>query len=659
MQNTKPPLKEKFIQLSETLFRAPLTVKDPSAFWDTYLLLNVNTGYITRTIEEMSEEALLSIQGNLMQLFTTCVDLLQPTDILSDIIRQKHAMQLLACLFHSLFAKKRLSHVNIIHIVTRIDKADNVFGTLVQRLDWLMGQSKTRSWALVLVFVLISGNHHINQNNLNEYFMQNNLCTTLTQILADPESTVDQCQNALMVWGLLANYKKYEHRNDYLIRLHTCKDTAVLEAIQSTLLNVLRKVQSHYQQHTKDDTTLSQSVMSYFSRWLWSSASATASPNTIAPSSPVSPSSPSSHSMEVDMGDTTTIGPPPESALLLVLYELVYKNSQFMNMLIRTCTQTMKREPDSSSLIAVFVSYSSYLFQNNRCKNSSVYTRLVLFIYLRLVEEPAFLDCMAKKEALIDVQLCRQQLPPLPQVNGPRSFFGVLLDTMQLFMKHTTRKKMNISMFALVFAILHRLLFHLFKHRICLEYHWTTLWPTLASILHSIVTHLQELQNRPGFDTFLSLFLCVMNVCISHGEVFLSDTNSYDLLFYEIIRASTDITALNRVLANPSLDKIPETNTRTNAQVYSELNNIRLICNHFHPAIKEWQATHKVKYLSPEQVMTIMNQSYATLELGEISRLDVFVPLNEMPAEMGFFRQGLRTVVGDYMRATSLFLESI
>lgn len=36
----------------------------------------------------------------------------------------------------------------------------------------------------------------------------------------------------------------------------------------------------------------------------------------------------------------------------------------------------------------------------------------------------------------------------------------------------------------------------------------------------------------------------VINLCTAHGESFLSDTTSYDMLFYEIIRASNDFNTL-------------------------------------------------------------------------------------------------------------------
>jgi hypothetical protein len=40
-------------------------------------------------------------------------------------------------------------------------------------------------------------------------------------------------------------------------------------------------------------------------------------------------------------------------------------------------------------------------------------------------------------------------------------------------------------------------------------------------------------------------FISVFNMCVTYGETFLSDTKSYDSLYYEIIRATTDFIKLS------------------------------------------------------------------------------------------------------------------
>lgn len=53
-------------------------------------------------------------------------------------------------------------------------------------------------------------------------------------------------------------------------------------------------------------------------------------------------------------------------------------------------------------------------------------------------------------------------------------------------------------------------------------------------------------------------------------------------------------------------------------------------------------------------VSAIINENYATLELKPIDKLDSYVAFNEIPAEMGFFRQVLRVAVIDYLEHYTL-----
>lgn len=59
--------------------------------------------------------------------------------------------------------------------------------------------------------------------------------------------------------------------------------------------------------------------------------------------------------------------------------------------------------------------------------------------------------------------------------------------------------------------------------------------------------------------------------------------------------------------------------------------------------------THQIKYLSPDQVLALIQEHFATLSLEPVDKLDHFTPYNEIPNEMGYFRYLLRIVVGDYM----------
>lgn len=42
---------------------------------------------------------------------------------------------------------------------------------------------------------------------------------------------------------------------------------------------------------------------------------------------------------------------------------------------------------------------------------------------------------------------------------------------------------------------------------------------------------------------------------------------------------------------------------RSSLPAISDFNNIKLVCNHFNPALEEYQTAHRAKFLTPEKVM--------------------------------------------------------
>ena len=109
-------------------------------------------------------------------------------------------------------------------------------------------------------------------------------------------------------------------------------------------------------------------------------------------------------------------------------------------------------------------------------------------------------------------------------------------------------------------------------------------------------------------------------MCVTYGETFLSDTKSYDSLYYEFMRATTDFMKLSEYgnvktktktphvkinslknLVNRSVR--PRGGDRSPSLTLNGFYNIKLICNHFKPALDQWQEDNNVKFPTPEQVM--------------------------------------------------------
>lgn len=56
-------------------------------------------------------------------------------------------------------------------------------------------------------------------------------------------------------------------------------------------------------------------------------------------------------------------------------------------------------------------------------------------------------------------------------------------------------------------------------------------------------------------------------------------------------------------LVNQSINLKARAGERTPSITQNEFYNIKLICNHFKPALDEWQAAKNIKFPTPEQVM--------------------------------------------------------
>ncbi|KAL7313159.1 hypothetical protein PS15m_006940 [Mucor circinelloides] len=632
----RPELKEKFVEISEDLFRGVnlyTTEAQKSGFWDNYLILPVNTKCITRLIQAKSEEGLLDLKQNLGDLFIACLEKLELSDLThSEKTRQLNAIAILTAILRNLFSKKRLNHFNIISILTGLDEADVLFSKLVKAIQHHIQEPSTRSDTLQLALVLTAGSDNVNQNGLNGYFMSNDMSATLFHVLAEDAtetSNENDHRDIVMLLGLLSNYNKYESRNPYLSHLKKTKQTKALENIIHMYTTTFTSLRSRYIELNDDEETLSKSVVTYMSRLFYSSA-------------PAAPT-------EAENSKSLSALPSAQTALLLPLFDLINGNPYFIHTIVNVCSKTDSESAETkTTLLTCLISFASYLFENNRTERTSIYARLLLTILLRLTEENSVMNYMARDGSAAVVRLCRQRSPPLPLNKSSRSLFCAILDDMLLFIRHNIRKRLDLTSYKLAFSVMHRILSFVSKHKIRLDYHWVELWPSLTSTLHFIAQRLEELQLKEEFPLFLASFVSVFNMCVTHGETFLSDTKSYDSLYYEIIRATADFIKLSEYV-NQSANLKARAGERTPSITRNEFYNIKLICNHFKPALDEWQASKNVKFPSPEQVMSIISENYATLELKPMDKLDLYVAFNEIPTEMGFFRQVLRVVVIDYL----------
>lgn len=147
--------------------------------------------------------------------------------------------------------------------------------------------------------------------------------------------------------------------------------------------------------------------------------------------------------------------PSAQTALLLPLYDLISTNLYFINTIIQVCTRLdQESNNEKVTFLTSFFSFASYLFENNRTERTNIYTRLLLIISLRLMEENSVMNYIARDGSTAVVRLCRQRSPPLPLNKSSRSLFCAVLDDMILFIRHSIRKKLDLNSYKYVFETL-------------------------------------------------------------------------------------------------------------------------------------------------------------------------------------------------------------
>lgn len=75
------------------------------------------------------------------------------------------------------------------------------------------------------------------------------------------------------------------------------------------------------------------------------------------------------------------------------------------------------------------------------------------------------------------------------------------------------------------------------KYRIRLDYNWQNLWTCLISTLKFLIANESQLMSK-GHNLFslYSKIVVIFNIFITFGDTFLPNPESYDYLYYDLMR---------------------------------------------------------------------------------------------------------------------------
>jgi len=111
-----------------------------------------------------------------------------------------------------------------------------------------------------------------------------------------------------------------------------------------------------------------------------------------------------------------------------------------------------------------------------------------------------------------------------------------VMDLMVEFILTHTRKNLLLDLYLLCIGVIHRLLCYLKKCKIRVEYVWKDLWTALIVLMKFILNNEAELIKRCNIFSLALNVVNIFNLFITFGDTFLPSPQSYDELYYEIIR---------------------------------------------------------------------------------------------------------------------------
>uniref|UniRef100_A0A4W6CHD4 Armadillo like helical domain containing 3 n=1 Tax=Lates calcarifer TaxID=8187 RepID=A0A4W6CHD4_LATCA len=613
--SSKKPLKEKVVLMYDEIFAKENPAKNNPRFWDELFLMKVNLEYLESKLESVDGEEVQRIQDNINSLFHHCVQALGEEHQ----IKVVNALQTLCALFRGVHQKnKSASGFDIINMLMGFDKAEQRMKDLMERLDSLLcgdGSESLKSLCLKLLLCLVTVTDNISQNTILEYVMINSIFEAILQILSDVSSRGQHGYDAVVLLALLVNYRKYESVNPYIVKLSIVDDEPTLD------VSILQYKDKEEENQGGFFSTLTSMVGSMF----------------IA-----------------DADEKLSV--QTNEAILLALYEAVHLNRNFITVLAQshpeidiavtptTPTPTTPTTPlgttppsldmmnnpelpldpnlQTSNLLITFLKYASIVMQDTKDEHRLNSARLCLII-LTCIAEDQYADAFLHDDNMnFRVNLHRMPMRHRKKAvdkNIPsRPLVCAVLDLMVEFIVTHMMKDFPMDLYLRCVQIIHKLLCYQKKCRIRLHYTWRELWSALINLLKFLLSNETTLLAKHNIFHLALLVVNLFNMFITYGDTFLPTSNSYDELYYEIVRMHQVFDNLYCMVLRVS------TNTgqwkEAASKVTHALVNVRAIINHFNPKIESYAAVNHISQLSEEQVRSISLNVRKNVSLNTLSQ---------------------------------------
>jgi len=629
----KKVLKEKIVEIYESLFRGDQIAIGNVNFWDEFFLLKPKMAALEGEIGKLQADQLAGMRDNLNILFHECVAHLSHNHQ----IRVVYALQTLVGVIKAVYKKcVQLSGFDLVNFLIGFDRAEQELSILISHVTRFLTDDHPhclKHLCLQLLLVLTCGTDNVSNNTLLEYLMNYSVFDSLVGLLGQAGYRKKHGQQTVTVLALLVQYRKYESSNPYILQLSILDQELVLHGYSRVVTSSLAEYTGAY------EASLTESSGSG-----WLGAFTNMMGNMFV-------------SEDSNIRNEKMRSHNPS---LLALYEVIHLNRNFITTLAQyqsdtettpVITETNNQPEDikSVNLLVTFLEYISIAMQDTKSDVANNNVTLCLIILMCLTEDQYAASIMHDPNLVFKVKLHRSAMRHrkggVDQVTHGRSLVCALLDLLLEFIKSHLMKRLPFELHLLVLNSIHRLLAYQKRCRVRIGYNWRDLWATLIALLKFVVSNESCLNKKLDFFTICSQVIQIFNVFITYGDTFLPSASSYDELYYELVRCHQTFDNLHSMTLRYSTSGGEHKDTAM--RITNSLVNIRAITSHFQPRIDAWLAKEQLSTPSEEQILDVVRDNYDSLTLKLQEGLDQYDNYVESPVYTSFFTTLVRSIVSD------------
>ncbi|KAL5111624.1 Armadillo-like helical domain-containing protein 3 [Taenia crassiceps] len=633
-------LREKVVQVYEKLFAGQDITGGRAEFWDEFFLLRVNIKVLLSYFDKVPQEHITDLKPHLSRLYCECLQRALNT---SHWQRIANALQTADCLLLGAFQSKNmtLSSEERLKLLIPTDRLVSAKAEYMK----LCTASFVNDWPPLLQELVINSMtircvllNHVNENPLFEWLMDESLFELLGTLISDSCLRCRFGFGACRLLGLLSHFQRKEMNNPFLMKISQVKDEILLNSISAVISFALSGSTRKYNEYLHSSSGIFPSISNMLG----------------------------GRRVEGQRQDFSV-----HDGLLLCLHVIILRNPRFSSLFYcsHTHTDTHQHSPmkfdggssyvklmdtsdvdwtnenyapyqptvDPRNLMADLIEYASVVMQGIRGDSEGLSTCSLCFkIMSHATMNLSVCRFLHEYNIHFTIQLHRAPLRHrkssivLLDRSSNNTMAAVLLDLLVEFFCTHLMKSFPFEIHGECLDICYHLLSHQKEHGLRLNYDWRQLWKALFDLIKYITKPDGPCICEGTFTTLLKI-VGIFNFFITFGDCFLTDPNTYDDLYYELIRMKDVVERLIQFVlqvfflwicircclkyVNQHCSQTKGTWESLAMDLRESVQNLKVIVRHFNDKISTYIAESRIPSLTEAQVFELIQSNYESLSL--------------------------------------------